>query len=253
MSRRSKHDDDELLSGLQQQSNSSKEIIGLTGSQGARIASLEEDGEDEDSKITRTDRRTDDKSEADDEDDRDDRQEGKSARAASIESAWQNSLESSEMIDDPVRMYLREIGRVSLLKAAEERILARKMEAAKYIQDVEDELTSPEGRPPRAWQVVLHLLGRACDSEQLLDALSRYVGHEREGTFNELVSDPRMRKPLDGDLPEEMLLFMGDVLNKDPLEAKADIQALSLDSASCPGRSWVLWVRIRPLKKQGRR
>ena len=234
MSRRSKREDDELLSGLQQQSNSAKEIIGLTGSQGTRIASLEEDEEDGDSKITRTDRRADDKSEVDDDDNRDDREEGKSRRAASIESAWQNSLESSEMIDDPVRMYLREIGRVSLLKAAEERILARKMEAAKYIQDVEDGLTSPEGRPPRAWQVVLHLLSRACDSEQLLDALSRYVAHEREGTFNELVSDPSMRKPLDGDLPEEMLQFMGDVLNKDPLEAKADIQALSLDSRLLP-------------------
>ena len=45
---------------------------------------------------------------------------------------WSESLATNEMIDDPVRMYLREIGRVSLLNAKEERSLARKMEAEKH-------------------------------------------------------------------------------------------------------------------------
>ena len=39
--------------------------------------------------------------------------------------AWEREMGNVEMIDDPVRMYLREIGRVNLLKAKEERILAR--------------------------------------------------------------------------------------------------------------------------------
>ena len=72
---------------------------------------------------------------------------------------WQerHGVDSAEMIDDPVRMYLREIGRVSLLKAAQERTLAREMEACKHIEMLEGDLTSPEGaypegvagRPPR--------------------------------------------------------------------------------------------------------
>ena len=37
-------------------------------------------------------------------------------------------LEIPDMIDDPVRMYLREIGRVHLLTAKDERTLARRME-----------------------------------------------------------------------------------------------------------------------------
>ena len=45
---------------------------------------------------------------------------------------WEREIGSVEIIDDPVRMYLREIGRVDLLRAVEERDLARKFEAKRY-------------------------------------------------------------------------------------------------------------------------
>ena len=149
------------------------------------------------------------------------------------QNAWQQSLES-EIIDDPIRMYLREIGRVGLLKRAEEYSLARQIEAAKYIESVEEELTTPEGRPPRTWQVVLHMLRKTVDSTDVATAVSKYVGLNGDRTVREVIASPEMRVPLDGDLSEEMLLFMGDVLNKDPLDAKADIQALSLNSRLMP-------------------
>ena len=44
------------------------------------------------------------------------------------------------MIDDPVRMYLREIGRVSLLKAPQERVLACAMEASNYLNVIENDM-----------------------------------------------------------------------------------------------------------------
>ena len=44
--------------------------------------------------------------------------------------AEQVALTAQEAIDDPVRMYLREIGKVRLLTAKDERVLARKMEEA---------------------------------------------------------------------------------------------------------------------------
>ena len=47
------------------------------------------------------------------------------------ESQLNDDLDSIDIIDDPVRMYLREIGRVKLLTAKDERRLARKIEDAK--------------------------------------------------------------------------------------------------------------------------
>ena len=48
---------------------------------------------------------------------------------------WEKEIGTVEVIDDPVRMYLREIGRVDLLKAPQERELARKFEAKDTSKD----------------------------------------------------------------------------------------------------------------------
>ncbi|MDE2822464.1 MAG: hypothetical protein OXK79_03045, partial [Chloroflexota bacterium] len=153
---------------------------------------------------------------------------------AEAQAAWQESIESSEMIDDPVRMYLREIGRVSLLKAADERHLARQMEASKHIERLEEELTSPEGRPPRAWQVVNQLLSRAVEGQELANALSKYGGLPGGMTFKEIVNDERFRGVLDRDITEELMIFAEDAMNVSQDEAKQLIQELSLDTRLLP-------------------
>ena len=52
--------------------------------------------------------------------------------------------EEAEGIDDPVRMYLREIGRVNLLTAADERDLSRQMEEGNWIRDFEEGLADDQ-------------------------------------------------------------------------------------------------------------
>ena len=153
---------------------------------------------------------------------------------AELEKEWEKDMGSVEIIDDPVRMYLREIGRVSLLKAPEERILARNFEACKYITHLEEELSAFEGRTPRSWVCIIELLHRLCEAEQLMDAVKRYQGTQVPGTLPEVVSHPEIREALDGGLPEEMLNFVADVMNKEPDQVKAEIQALSLNSRLLP-------------------
>ena len=153
---------------------------------------------------------------------------------------WQESVDSAEMIDDPVRMYLREIGRVSLLKAAQERTLAREMEACKHIEMLEGDLTSPEGAPPRAWQVVLHAINRVCEGEALANALCRYAGLAGGKTLYQLAVEPDTRDVLDGELPEEMLMFVEDALNVEPDRVKGMIQELALDTRLIPEEALAL-------------
>ena len=151
-----------------------------------------------------------------------------------VDSEWDQDLGSVEMIDDPVRMYLREIGRVSLLKAPEERVLARRLENCKYVQQLRIELAPSEQRAPRAWRYIHLFLERVCDAEPLIDSLSRYRGLEGQRTLSEVMSLPELRDTLDGELSEEMLNYFADVLNKDPLEAKEDLKALSLNTRLLP-------------------
>ena len=147
---------------------------------------------------------------------------------------WEDGLYGPVEVENTVRIYLREIGRFTLLKGADEYNLARSIEACKYIEALETKLGSGEGELPAAWVCVAQLLSRLCDAEHLVDALSRYVGLERERTLSEIMSAPELRDAIDGHLPEVMLNFVGDVLNVDPGEAEQDIQSLSLDSRLLP-------------------
>ncbi len=66
--------------------------------------------------------------------------------------------EESEGIDDPVRMYLREIGKVYLLTADDEKHLARQMEEGIHLEEIERGYVESYGHPPSAARVAVTLL-----------------------------------------------------------------------------------------------
>ena len=219
MNRKNGGDDtDELLSGLLRQSPSAEDLLrSKTTREDGTWAPYELDGID--NERARVYRRG-----------RPGRSKGARKRAD-----LEKDLGTAEVIDDPVRMYLREIGRVSLLKAPEERKLARRYEECRYIKRLEASLASVEGRAPRAWSCVMQLLKRVCEAERLVDALSRYRGLEGERSLGELIEDPELREALDGELPEELLNFVGELMDREPEDVKREIVALSLNSRLLPG------------------
>jgi len=96
--------------------------------------------------------------------------------ADSEESEWEPETETVEVLDDPVRMYLREIGRVRLLTSKDERSLARKIEGGKHLTALQNELAGLESRQPRPWEITCGLLRRLIASSQLLAALGEQLG-----------------------------------------------------------------------------
>ena len=65
-----------------------------------------------------------------------------------VSDAQQDDMEG-DVIDDPVRMYLREIGRVTLLTAADERRLALQRASYKHVEKAVNDLRAETGRTPR--------------------------------------------------------------------------------------------------------
>ena len=57
------------------------------------------------------------------------------------------TLNEQDITDDPVRIYLHEIGRVQLLTASDEKNLAKQMEEAKYVSIVKQVFSQQYGRP----------------------------------------------------------------------------------------------------------
>ena len=102
------------------------------------------------------------------------------------------AAETMEVLDDPVRMYLREIGRVRLLTSADERKLARQLEGGKHLQGVKAELVEELSEDPKAWQITGKLLDRISEAEPLITAMARDFQSRHDAAISELLETPEL-------------------------------------------------------------
>ena len=111
--------------------------------------------------------------------------------------------EEAEGVDDPVRMYLREIGRVNLLKAEDERELSRQMEEGNWIRDFEEEWRIQNGRAPNALEVTIYLL---LQMESLLPEIKVIADVLKlsELALFDLTKNPTFRERVDQEMDPEL-------------------------------------------------
>ena len=146
-----------------------------------------------------------------------------------VSDAQQDDVEG-DVIDDPVRMYLREIGRVSLLTAADERRLALQRASFKHIEKGENELRGDSKRPVKESDVVRLLLKRLYDRRELLDAVVEYLAIEEEMTLRELLDNEKLRANIDREFNVEMLESLAERYGKEPVEMGVEVVQMAMDS-----------------------
>ena len=143
--------------------------------------------------------------------------------------------EESEGIDDPVRMYLREIGRVNLLTAADERNLSRQMEEGNWIRDFEEEWRLREGRMPNPLEITIYLL---LQLEYLLPditVLAKELGKAQLPLF-ELIYDGEFRERVDGEMDEELRVVLMRELDYEESLAEERLVQVSVVTHMWPRR-----------------
>ncbi len=150
------------------------------------------------------------------------------------EADWESETESIEVLDDPVRMYLREIGRVRLLTSHDERVLARKLDTGKHLEALEEELTDRQGRPPRPWEITDALLRRLVAAAPLVVALGEHLGLPRNLTVSQIADHPKLRTAIDAELDLELMAQAAATLGEDPAQTRSKVIHLSLDSWLLP-------------------
>lgn len=138
--------------------------------------------------------------------------------------------DSSEIIDDPVRMYLREIGRVSLLTAADERRLALQFVSAKHVEAAEKEASAKSERPICGVDAVELLLNRLQGQAWLLEAIAEYRAIEEPLTLGMLLTNERLRAAIDGQIDIEMLETFAERWSMDVSDVNREIVQLALNS-----------------------
>jgi len=151
-----------------------------------------------------------------------------------IEVLEETGLELEEMIDDPVRMYLREMGRVSLLSAREEKLLARKMEEGKYIKKIEEEWLNKNGQLPSTTDIAIVLLTRLGQASNFVTALQEELNLQRSPSVSQLVSDPKLRSAIDNEIQQQLAKEVGGKTATDPGEIERTLKDFSLLIAIIP-------------------
>ena len=113
------------------------------------------------------------------------------------------AAETMEVLDDPVRMYLREIGRVRLLTSADERKLARQLEGGKHLQGVKAELLEELSEEPRPWQITGKLIERIAGNEPLIKAMAEDFKMRHDSALAQLLDLPELRTMLGIEMEED--------------------------------------------------
>ena len=142
------------------------------------------------------------------------------------------AAETVEVLDDPVRMYLREIGRVRLLTSADERKLARQLEGGKHLQGVRTELKEELEEDPRPWQITGKLIDRIAGAEPLIRAMAEDFKMRHDSALTQLLEVPELRTVLLKEAPADS----GGASEESPDENEAE----QADDASNPTVAEVL-------------
>jgi RNA polymerase primary sigma factor len=128
-------------------------------------------------------------------------------------------IELEEGIDDPVRMYLREIGKVSLLTADDEKKLARAMEEGDYIKRIERAHFEKYGRNARAVDVLVALIQDLYTLQKAIGTVTKELGVGKLKT-QELIGNEAFRKLVDGEIDAEMAAKLAAVLKIEEPDAE---------------------------------
>jgi len=156
--------------------------------------------------------------------------------STSITNALQQEVQESELTEDTVRMYLREIGRVALLTAADEVVLARAVELAQRLEGIEKEIQGDiEIGTPDPFTIITEILSKLGSVGDAASAVAKYLGLDTPVSLGQALNNPDLRALVDGKREDELINYLSDALGVEPDEAHALVVELSVLSRLLSG------------------
>jgi RNA polymerase primary sigma factor len=143
-------------------------------------------------------------------------------------------LELEEMVDDPVRIYLREMGQVALLNAAEEKSLARERDEGRFIEEIEEEWLEKYGRIPSPVDIAMVMLLKLSQSSALLDALEQELALPQSANLVQRLSQPKLRESIDGGIDHDMVTAIAQRIGASTSDVEQALIELSFNSHLLP-------------------
>jgi RNA polymerase primary sigma factor len=143
-------------------------------------------------------------------------------------------LEGQEATDDPVRMYLHEIGRIHLLAASDEKVLAKRMEEGRRIDEVRQWWLREYGNLPSAVEIMLVMLKELGKADKLIRLLQHQLDITPNDRFKDTIFQPELRQCIDGEINQNLVQELSVQLDNSVPETEQLLINLSLNSSLLP-------------------
>ena len=143
-------------------------------------------------------------------------------------------IEEHEIPDDSARIYLQEIGRVSLLKAHEEKLLSQKIELGRYLERVEDHHFTKYKKFPSPIDIVIHIISQLARAYPVVQTVQERIDMDPSSKVIETLKNPEFRSAIDGVLHPSLIAATAQRLDKGTTAAEEAIVNLSISCHLLP-------------------
>jgi len=139
-----------------------------------------------------------------------------------------------EVVDDPVRIYLHEIGRVPLLTAKQEQTLSRKIAEAKRVTEIKQNLQQIYGREPSASETVLAMLREVGQASVIIPIILEQLNLTSTASFKEALPNAKLRASIDGEISQQLVQTIVQKTGKSITDTEHLLVNFSLNSNLLP-------------------
>jgi len=164
-----------------------------------------------------------------------------------------------EVIDDSIRMYLQELGRVPLLTAHEEKVLSRKIELGRYVERVKGNHFRKYQKFPSPGDIVIHVISQLSRAYPVVQIVEECIGIDRSSNVVETIKNPEFRSAIDVVIDPSLMVAIAKGIDKGIAADEGAIVNLSINSQLLPqqllellARDKTSWRKLKTLVSNNR-
>jgi RNA polymerase primary sigma factor len=163
-------------------------------------------------------------------------------------------LEEHEITDDSARMYLQEIGRVSLLNVREEKLLCRRIELGRNLDGIEENYLRKYKKLPSPIDVVIQILSQLSKAYPVVQIIEECIDMGPSGNVVETIKNPKFRSAIDDVIDPSLIAATAKGIGKGITASEEAIVNLSISSQLLPpqllellARDKTSWQKLKTL------
>ncbi len=154
--------------------------------------------------------------------------------AESLLQQREERLSEQELIDNPVQTYLRDIGRIHLITANDERVLASKLEEGKCLKDIGEIYFKQYHCYPSTESIIIFLLRYLLSAHSLIEILNTQLELPADNSFFRNIHSKKLEVALNNVIDPILIYDISKIHEEDISDIEEKLINISLNSHLLP-------------------